>query len=278
VTASPLRHLAAPRHPRRAPAPLVVAAAAAAGSAAVIVSCRRALGRAGQRRFDLELDAATAEVRHRLGVAQARTRRHDLANAITVVEGAATILAREHLRPADRSTLTEVLESGLSRVRRLLGRETAPDVADLILAEAAAAATKEPPWSERVELDVAFDLVARGSVGETTETIRQLLSYAHQRAPAYPVLVRGQRAGARVVVWVEDRGPAMSPRHRRAILEFDRRPTRSPNIVTPLDVAIRLAREQGGDIRIEHRHGGGLSFGLCLPAGAPLEPDLDKAG
>jgi len=241
-----------------------IAAASTAASAAALAASRRAGRHARNRRFDLELDAATAEARERLRVAGARARRHDLVNAFTVVEGAATILAHETIRPSDRTTLTTVLESGLTRVRGVLASEFEPDSATISLADASASVAKEPPWDTVVHLQVPPDLVASGSPGEIAEAIRQMLAYAHWRAPASPVTLRGERDGETAVLWVEDHGPQLPARQRRAFLEPDRR-LGQRETVTTLHVAIRLTREQGGDFRIHDRPGGGASFGICLP-------------
>lgn len=70
--------------------------------------------------------AAAGKAQHEAG----RKRRHDLANALTAIEGAAMILDREaaSLTAQDRSTLTKVLESGTARLRRLLQQEDAGEV------------------------------------------------------------------------------------------------------------------------------------------------------
>jgi signal transduction histidine kinase len=241
-----------------------VAVVSSAASVAVLAASQRARRDARHRRFDLELDTATAEVRERLRIARARARRHDLVNAFTAVEGAATILARESIRPSDRTTLTDVLESGLTRVRALLASEFAPDQAPISLGDAAALVAKQPPWDTLVDLQVPSDLVGAGSPAETEEAIRQVLAYAHWRAPTSALTIRGQHDGETAVLWVEDQGPQLSARQRRAFLEPDRRLARSETVTT-LHIAIRLTREQGGDFRIADRPGGGASFGICMP-------------
>ena len=76
--------------------------------------------------FDSTLDAETADIRERVRAAGLRARRHDLANAITAIDGAAMILEREfgRLSEADRETLAHVVGSGVARLRGLMAPET----------------------------------------------------------------------------------------------------------------------------------------------------------
>ncbi len=244
---------------------MAAAVISAAGVSVGIVATRlRARRDASRRRFDLELDAATADVRARLQEGAEQVRRHDLANAFTAVEGAATILARGGLRPADRTVLNEVLESGLRRVRALLTGETGQP--GFSLAGVAAAATRDPRWTSGLEVDVPSDLMGQGEPDVVEEAVRQLLAYGHRRSPREGTLrLRGERGGDCAILWVEDRGPQIPPRERLAILDRDRRAPRHDDRVTELHIAIRLTREQGGFVRIAERPGGGTSFGVCVP-------------
>jgi signal transduction histidine kinase len=215
------------------------------------------------RLFDLELDAAMVEVRERLEMARLRKHRHDLVNAFTAVEGAGLIMARESLSASDRSTLAEVLRSGLARFRTLL--LSAPEDDHVVLADLAKSLLAEPGGHGAVEVDVSPDLEVRGSPAEITEAVRQLLTQASRRSPETPITLRAQRRGDRIGLWVEDRGPRFTARQRRDLLEPERRSSR-PHPVGELDIAFRLAREQGGEVSVEPRIGGGESFGVSWPA------------
>lgn len=256
------------------------AAIGALGLLLAVAGCAGELGHAyaeqHSRLFDTEVDIETNEVRARLRAATSRTRRHDLANAITAIEGAAMILEREFdkLTDNDRETLARVLGSGTGRLRRLLAQETA-GTGEVALADAAGRVAGEPGWEEHLRIDVDPDLVGAGSVDETAEAVRQLVDYARRRDGSAPVTIRGERDGEWVVLRVEDRGPGMSRQQRRSIAGAE--PPRGPggDDQMALRVAARLMREQGGDLWVEARSGGGSSFGICLPA---IDRDEEAGG
>jgi signal transduction histidine kinase len=87
------------------------------------------------------------------------------------------------------------------------------------------------------------------------------------------VTVRGERDGTWVVLRVEDRGPTMPRQLRRVVLDADSRRVPGRDGALGLRVAARLMRDQGGDLWVEPRAGGGTSFGICLPASAPENGD-----
>jgi signal transduction histidine kinase len=247
-----------------------------------VVACHLQLDRLHDeqrdRLHDSELEAETAEVRERLRAATSRTRRHDLVNAITAIDGAAMILEREfdRLSASDREVLASVLGSGTERLRQLLGQEGLHD--SVSLADTAAMVAEEPGWHDRVELDLTPGLLATGSPEETAEALRQLMAYACNRAPTGPVTVRSERDGEWAVLRVEDRGPTMSRDERRTVTAADGRRPPGADGGLGLQVAARLMREQGGDLWVEARPGGGSSFGICLPAAAvPAPPPTPPA-
>ena len=214
------------------------------------------------RLLDMEVQAETAEVRERLRVVAADAYRHELINAYTAIEGAAMILEQETLE-AERSQLHEMLASEIGHLRDLLDPGRGP-LERVSLADAAAELAREPEWHDRLELDVAPDLVATGLPGQTKEAVRQVLGYVSRRAPAGPVTVRGQRADEWVGLWVDGGRRVLSRRQRRAMFDLtgDRL---GPDFPMALHVAARLMRGQDGDLRVEARAGGVLSFGACLP-------------
>ena len=68
-----------------------------------------------------------------------------------------------------------------------------------------------------------------------------------------------------MVLRVEDDGPTMPRELRRTLTDPDARREPGREDAMSVRVAARLMREQGGDLWIEPRPGGGTSFGICLP-------------
>lgn len=239
----------------------------ALGMVSAVIGCHSELSRTYEDQslqlFDSALEAETAEVRERVRAADVSARRHDVINALTAIDGAAMILEREfeRLSGSDREKLAKVVGSGTNRLRRLIGQESGADASQVSLADTAAEVARDG-----LQVDVVPDLVGTGSPGETAEAMRQLLEYAHRRAPGRPLTVRGERDGDWVVLRVDDRGPTMPRQLRRTIAGNDRRPVPGEDDAMGLRVAAKLMRAQGGDLWVEPRPGGGTSFGICLPA------------
>ena len=225
---------------------------------------------------DSALEAETAEVRARVQAGAVREQRHSLVNAIMAIDGAAAILEREfdRLSARDREILAGVVGSGTARLRGLLAQDGAPRP-PVSMAQTAALVADDPAWSSMVKVDVTPDLLAVGSAAETAEALRQLVDYASRRSSAGLVTVRGDRDGRWAVLRVEDDGPTMPREMRRTLAdpEARREPGRDDDLT--VRVAARLMREQGGDLWVEPRPGGGTSFGICLPT---VPVDDEEAG
>jgi len=206
------------------------------------------------RLSDLELDVEIVEIRQRLESSWMQTHRHDLVNALTAVEGATSLMTREGLSTADRSTLVEVVDSGLTHLRRLLFAR--PDAGHIALAELTAALAAEPAWRQNIQVEVAADPVAAGSPAEVGETIRQILTSIDVRAPGRPVVIRAHRNADRVELWVDADRPQVPHGGRR----------NESNAVHSLRIAQRLARDQGAIVTVERHPGGGESIGVSWPA------------
>ena len=94
--------------------------------------------------------------------------------------------------------------------------------------------------------------------------------YAAASAPPI-VRIRLERAGLRVLVHVRDHGPGFSKRDRRRLFrpfsKSDRdAATSAPGVGLGLALSQRLARAQGGDLRLEEPRDGGAAFVISLPS------------
>lgn len=106
----------------------------------------------------------------------------------------------------------------------------------------------------------------------TEQIVDALLANAGKRtAPGNPVWVRIVPEDGGVVIAVEDTGSEVPAGLRSAMLAAlaETEPGRRPRGATGLSLLARLAEVQGGQAWVEERSGGGASFRVFLPDGAP---------
>jgi signal transduction histidine kinase len=214
------------------------------------------------RLFDLEVDAELGAIRDRLEVARIHRHRHDVVNAITAVEGAHMLLTRDTLQASERATLTELLGSGLGQLRELVLADR-PEECTRLSAIATSMAL-EVGGQDQVDVDVAPGLQITGSPGEVSEILRRLLTHSRFRTGGRPMTIRARQRGDRIELWVDDRGPESADRQRQS-RQADHPGHFNPGTRGGLQVAIRLARGQGGEVTLEARPGGGESIGVSWP-------------
>lgn len=183
------------------------------------------------------------------------------------IQGAAYVLDhhRDRIDENRREQLAAAVAGEVNHLRELI--ETSHDPAPFRVTEMVNDLAVEAAAPSQVVLDVADDLVAVGGVLETTEVVRRLIRNAHDRAPGNPITVRSVRDGDWVVVSIEDRGAGFERGQRDAV--FDPASREGGEAGLGLFVCRRLMLDQGGDLWVEQRSGGGASFALCLPAGPP---------
>lgn len=106
----------------------------------------------------------------------------------------------------------------------------------------------------------------------TEQIVDALLANAGKRtAPGNPVWVRIVPKDGGVVIAVEDTGSEVPAGLRSAMFAAlaEAEPGRRPRGATGLSLLARLAEVQGGQAWVEERSGGGASFRVFLPDGAP---------
>jgi signal transduction histidine kinase len=200
-------------------------------------------------------------------------RQHDLRSALFAIGGVADLLRRgqDELDAGTIDALTDALGTEVARVQELVAEREREDLKPFSLRDLLAPlVVMEQSNGRDVTLAVSEHLTARGRPTETAQVVRNLLDNAARYAPHCPVAIRAEARDDWVVVVVEDTGPGVPPSERRTIFERSRRGSTSADTEGSglgLYVASRLMREQGGDLWVGDRPGGGAAFLLSLPAG-----------
>ena len=220
-----------------------------------------------------EYTAMTAEERIREGQAAAEERAHEARSALAAIEGATRTLEhyRDRLPEETQSALSTAISGEIRRLQRLVSvDEGSSDVTEFSLAESLGPiVASERARGVLVDLRVSGDLNVLGRPGATEQVIQTLFDNARRYAPGSRMTVRAEREDSWVVVRVEDRGPGVPGDQREAIF---RRGVRGDNALEVpgsglgLYVAAKLMREQGAELWVDQRPGGGASFAIALPA------------
>lgn len=206
-----------------------------------------------------------AEVLRRLEAVRVRRQRHDTVNVLAGVEGAFTLMVQETLSVQDRATLTEMLAASLSQLRTLVW--AGPDICRSRLGDLTTSLAAEPTWRGRVSVDVATDMVVAGSPDEIMEALRRLVTHSLDRSPTGRVRLRARRTsnGDRVELWVDNDESQSGADDRCQSGGWIRRPWPASDLISELEVAIRLAEGQRGEVRIESLPGGSESLRFSWP-------------
>ncbi|MCC6379800.1 MAG: two-component system sensor histidine kinase KdpD [Burkholderiales bacterium] len=220
---------------------------------------------------------------------------HDLRTPLTALVGLSESLSRDLARDGrdgpsatalvvrDQARRTAQLVNNLLEMARLeAGRvPLRKDWQSLQELAGSAIRSLEPALGGRpIEVDIgdAVPLVSCDPV-MIERVLVNLLENANKYSPeGTPVRIAAARAGDRIEVTVEDRGPGL-PAGREATL-FDKFIRGSPESGLPgvglgLAICRAIVEAHGGEIRAEDREGGGARFVFSLPAGEPppLEPE-----
>ena len=217
------------------------------------------------RLFAAVLEAETCAARARARVSEQRNLRHEMANALTAIEGAAVILQQEMdaLAASDRSAMARVLASGIRSLRRTLADDASAE-SPVSLADAVAAVVHDEAVRTQVASDVDPDLVGRGDRHQTEEALRALLDHVDEQGGDGPVRVQGDRDGTEVRLRIEACRLPMDGRARVKVDENDRPPGWDGAI--GVYVAARLIQDQGGSLWVESGPGPKPSFAVHLRA------------
>lgn len=237
--------------------------AAIAGAMAFLDALERHdLGRDAQRLArSLELARLTAQSERTAEL------RHDQRTALLAIEAAALQL-RDH--PSDGLAASVAVEA--ARLQRMLdgaSDERGTFAVDGVVGPVVAClATLYEPMTLEIEPDVE----AWGMVDETAEVLRALIDNAHEHGVG-PVSVQVVAGDDEVIIGVRDCGEGVPDALRHVV--FDRGVTSRPDVHSGLGLfaARRLARENGGDVRLSPDDP--ATFEFVLPVGRPAPTVID---
>jgi signal transduction histidine kinase len=190
---------------------------------------------------------------------------------IAALRAASLTLERygENLDPNDRRTLRSGFTRELARLEHLIEPPAPPPPQDFVVDDAlrpVIAAEREAGLAVQSTLN---GLRAHGRPEDLATVVHNLLVNARRHAPGSPVVIRAEHAGSDLRIYAEDCGPGIPPAERDSVFERGARgatTTCGPGSGLGLYVARTLMKEQGGEIDIADRPGGGASFVLTMPA------------
>lgn len=229
------------------------------------------------RLLDSEVAMRAVQTQARLGTAVSGRRRHDLANAVMGLEGAASTLERyyDQLDGDDRRRLTEMVAASVDRLRGLTSEDPAAPLpvrlADVVGPMAAGLADAGVDVTTNVPLDVDV----RAHAEELNEVLGQVVKAVLDEQPVGSVRVSAVRFGDQAWLSVEfcpggsDDGAV---RQARPLRRLRRRMTPRQNQALgrgmDLSVAAHLVSQRGGQLLAEPVGDDEVAIRLQLPAEA----------
>jgi signal transduction histidine kinase len=226
---------------------------------------------------------------------------HEVNNPLAVISGQAQYLlghATDWFAPAAEAEATRALKAIVAQTRRIHGllrelmlfaRPSPPcrvqfDLPTVLGEVAASLADLAAERQVRVEVLARPERFAlRADAGQVRQALACLLRNAIEAAPPQGwarLEMRPGAPGAGVEVAVEDSGPGPEPAQRAALFDpfySGRSAGRGRGLGLP--IAWRLARQQGGDVRLEDpRPGQPTRFLLTLPPSEEPEPGTIPEG
>lgn len=214
---------------------------------------------------------------------------HDFRTPLTAIKALANRLDQRYApeaaaieREADRldRLASDVLDLSRLNAGALPLRPEYNTASDLIGAVLQRRQHEHDAGRVRVTLSEESDDEPLAGIFDFVQTLRildNLLANALKYAPAgSPVELRAWRIGELLYFAVSDRGPGIPEQERERVFDAFYRvpgvPADTGGTGLGLAIARRLAREQGGEVRLLGRVGGGSEFELTLPASAQPLP------
>ena len=222
--------------------------------------------------LDSVLSGLTQEARLEAEQRALEERAHEARNALTAIEGAARTLEyyRDRLDEDTRQELSTAITREIARLQQLVSAEHVLSKREhfSLFEIVGGIVTAARSHGTVVHVDVPSDFNAYGRPGETAQVLQNLVENARRYAPGSPISLRGERLHDGVLLRVEDEGPGIAPEERGRVFQRGQRGStagNNPGTGLGLYVSSQLMREQGGDLWVDERAGGGASFAVWLP-------------
>ncbi|TWG99169.1 signal transduction histidine kinase [Nocardioides sp. J9] len=221
-------------------------------------------------------EAREHDLQHRAAVAEATVRHdrevvHEVRSATAGIVAGVHLLANDKVPPGPRrKALQRMVDVEASRLDRRMSRARAEETIELELDElveplvvAHAAQGHDVVWWPSGNRVV-------GRHDAVVEVISILLANAARHAGGVGTAIDAQLVGDQVHVCVSDGGPGIADDVRDRVFEWGARTATSVGEGVGLHCAHRLAREMGGDLRLDDSRSPkeGACFVLVLPAAA----------
>jgi signal transduction histidine kinase len=215
------------------------------------------------------LDLAAGSDMVEIDAVRAKDRLHEVRATVAGIGLTHRLLSDEEapITGADRSRLEHLYDREIARLERLLQDDDGPAHHDVDVRS-----TVEPVVeSLRLRgVRIAWEgteAVAVGRPDDISEIVHILLANAARHAPGADVSVRVENTPTTLLLRVSDDGPGVPSALATRLFERGIRGPESPGEGIGLNIARRLAREMGGDIRLEPPSpGGGATFTVVLRA------------
>lgn len=207
------------------------------------------------------------QMQHEMHLAAEEEALHDASSSILAIQGAARVLeaSEDSLAPEQRRALMAALGDEVDRLHRVIERSPRSDpIEPFDVAGAIQPVVSVRGLEGAAALDPGVGAVAFGRPGDLAEVIQNLIDNALRHGDG-PVEVTIRQSGGTVHVGVHDRGPGVPEEVRERIFERGVT-THDAGSGLGLFISQQLMRQQGGDLWVEARPGGGASFLAALPA------------
>lgn len=207
-------------------------------------------------------------------------RLHDARSVIAALKAASITLDRydERLDNAVKHNLRSSLVSELARLEKVIDGRRREPLHVFRLDVALGPVLTAERQNGLVITNKLGSVKALGRPLELATIVQNLLVNARRYAPGSTVRVSATSSNGLVQLLVEDRGPGVDATHHELVFQRGYRCNNADSNGSGLGLylARRLMREQGGEIVLRERDGGGASFVLTMRSGSTVEQPQGK--